>query len=186
MVSKRVSVLAAIAAVAAVVTGTALACGDKLVALGGGVGFERVVMSRHPGRIVLLAEPATGLAAANDRFNIASGLALAGHDVQVVKDSSELGRPEHGHTPDLILVDVSRVGQLQLHPTVGSKVPIILPIAYAGAGDAVAAPGPQDGCVTIANGRKGAPVLQAVEKALKLRSRGLHMPCEAKYPGQQA
>jgi hypothetical protein len=32
--------------------GTAWACGDKLVALGGGVGFERIMVSRNPGHIV--------------------------------------------------------------------------------------------------------------------------------------
>ena len=182
MVTKRVGALAAVATITAVVTGTALACGDKLVALGGGVGFERIVMSRHPGRVVLLVEPATGLAAANERFNIASGLALAGHDVQVVKDPAELAKPEHGHTPDVILVDATRARQLQIHRVASGTPPTVLPIAYPAAGEAAV----QDGCVTVASGRKGQPVLQAVEKALKLRSRGLPMPCEAKTLGQQA
>lgn len=185
MNSKRLGAIAAIAAAAAVVTGTALACGDKLVALGGGVGFERIVMSRHPGRIVLLAEPATGLAAANERFNIASGLTLAGHEVMVVKNASELAKPEHGHTPDVILVDVSRVRQFQFQPVANGTPPTILPIAYAQGGDAIAAE-QQTGCVTVASGRKGMPVIQAVEKALKLRSRGQPMPCESKNLGQQA
>ena len=49
----------------------ALACGDKLVAMGGGVGFERVMVSRNPGHIILMLEPSTGLATANEKFNLA-------------------------------------------------------------------------------------------------------------------
>ena len=52
-----------LAGCAALLAGAALACGDKLVALGGGVGFERVIVSRNPGHIILMLEPATGLAA---------------------------------------------------------------------------------------------------------------------------
>ena len=57
---------AAVAAVAfaASLAGSAWACGDKLVALGGGVGFQRVVVSRNPGHIILMLEPASGLDAA--------------------------------------------------------------------------------------------------------------------------
>ena len=41
------------------------------------------------------------------------------------------------------------------------------------------------GCVTVADDRKGAQVLKAVEQALKLRSRGQPMPCETSAASQK-
>ena len=35
-----------------------------------------MVVSRHPGHIIMLLEPATGLTAANDRFNLSASLSL--------------------------------------------------------------------------------------------------------------
>ena len=51
---------AAAAVCATSLTTAAWACGDKLVALGGGVGFDRVMVSRNPGHIILMLEPSTG------------------------------------------------------------------------------------------------------------------------------
>ena len=177
MKNQRLTLIVAAAAMSFVATGAALACGDKLVALGGGVGYQRVMMSRHPGRIALLAEPATGLAAANDRLGLASSLAQAGHEVHVVKSMDEL-RSAH----DVILVDASRVSELHVRPVAGDAAPTILPVAYPAQGEAAAG---QRTCVTVASGRRGTQVLLAVEKALKLRSRGQPMTCES-AAGQQA
>lgn len=174
------------ASLSAALAGTALACGDKLVALGGGVGFEKVMVSRHPGHIVLLLEPATGLTAANDRFNLSVSLSLAGHEVTVLRSAEELRTRRDGPVPDLILVDASRARQLQFQPVSGGMAPMILPILYESGPGGVAAAEQDTGCVTIAGGRKGAQVLQAVEKAMKLRSRGLPSPCERSADSQQA
>lgn len=174
------------ASFAAVLAGTALACGDKLVALGGGVGFERVMVSRHPGHIIMLLEPATGLAAANDRFNISAALSLAGHEVTVLRSAEELRTHRDGPVPDLILVDATRARQLQMLPVSNGTAPMIMPIVYSSNSGDVATAEQEAGCVTVAGGRKGAQVLQAVEKAMKLRSRGLPLPCEKNADSQQA
>lgn len=163
---------------AAVLTGTAWACGDKLVALGGGVGFERIMVSRHPGHIILLLEPATGLTEANDRFNLAGSLSLAGHEVRIVKSAEELHAQRDMTMPDLILVDAKRAKQAQFQPVTGGAGPMIMPVAYSADRGEPEAAEQQSGCITVASGRKGAQVLKAVENALKLRSRGLPMPCE--------
>ena len=44
------------------------ACGDKLLAIGGGVSFERVFSSRHPGNLILFVSPLSPLRAANDEL----------------------------------------------------------------------------------------------------------------------
>jgi hypothetical protein len=187
MDAKRIGAVAVVAAACAITFGsTAWACGDKLVALGGGVAFERIMVSRNPGRIILWLEPATGLAAANDKFNLAASLSLAGHDVAVVESADDLRAQRDAAAPDLILVDATRAKQIQFPFAAGGKGPTIMPVMYsAGRGELEAAQ-QQTGCVTVAGGRKGTELLKAVEHALKLRSRGLPMPCDKSTESQQA
>jgi hypothetical protein len=171
--------------VGATLATAALACGDKLVAMGGGVGFERVMLSRNPGHIVLMLEPSTGLAAANDKFNLAGSLKLAGHEVFVATSAEDLRAQHIEVAPDVILVDASRANEFQFQPLAAGTGPSILPVAYeAGGGEAVAAP--DNACVTVADGHRGAQVLKAVEHALKLRRRGQPTPCESSADFQKA
>jgi hypothetical protein len=185
-VRQFVAAAAAATVCATSLAGTAWACGDKLVALGGGVGFERVMVSRNPGHIVLLLEPASGLAAANEKFNFAASLSLAGHEVFIVRNADDLRSQREHKAPDLILVDAARAQQLQFQATAGGAGPMIMPVVYPTEGGEAEVAEQQVGCVTVAGGRKGAQLLKAVEKALKLRSRGLPMTCEKGADSQQA
>jgi hypothetical protein len=164
----------------------ALACGDKLVAMGGGVGFERVMVSRNPGHIILMLEPSTGLAAANEKFNLAGSLKLAGHEVFVATSAEDLREQRIAVTPDVILVDASRAKQFQFHPVSADAGPSIMPVAYSADAGGQAVADPEVACVTVASGRKGAQVLKAVEQTMKLRRRGLPTPCESNADNQKA
>lgn len=160
------------------------ACGDKLVALGGGVGFERIVVSRNPSHIIMLLEPGSGLAAANDKFNLAASLNLAGHEVVIAKSVDEL-RAKQNPAPDLIMVDASRASSIAVPAAAGGKAPLIMPVEYFADGSTVPASYRPASCVTVAEGRKGATVLKAVEHSLKLRSRGETPPCSTGAPTQK-
>jgi hypothetical protein len=187
MKAKPLNTAAVTVAVCAMsIAGGAWACGDKLVALGGGVGFERVIVSRNPGHIVLMLEPATGLTAANEKFNLAASLSLAGHEVFVVKNVDELRAQGSSTAPDLILIDATRAKQLGFQPVSDGSGPVIMPVAYSADRGELDATAQQSGCVTVAGGRKGSRLLKAVENALKLRSRGLPLPCEKSADSQQA
>ena len=187
MVAKQLGTAAVAATVCAIsIAGTAWACGDKLVALGGGVGFERIMVSRNPGHIILILEPATGLAAANDKFNFAASLSLAGHEVRIVKNADDLRTQRDTAAPDLILVDATRAKQIQYQPDSGGRGPMIMPVLYPADRAQATAVEQLGDCVTVAGGRKGAQLLKAVENALKLRSRDLPMPCEKNADSQQA
>jgi hypothetical protein len=184
---KQVSAAVAAAAVCATsLAGSVWACGDKLVAMGGGVGFERVIVSPNPGHIILLLEPASALAAANEEFNFAASLSLAGHEVFIVKNADDLRAQREQKAPDLILMDAARAAQLQIHTAQGGAGPMIMPVVYPTERGEAEVADQQAGCVTVAGGRKGAQLLKAVEKALKLRSRGLPMTCEQSAASQQA
>lgn len=168
----------------ALLTTAALACGDKLVAMGGGVGFERVMVSRNPGHIILMLEPSTGLATANEKFNLAGSLKLAGHEVFVATSAEDLREQRLTATPDVILVDASRAKQLQFQPASGTG-PSIMPVAYSADAGGQAVTDPQGACVTVASGRKGAEVLKAVEQTMKLRRRGLPTSCDSNADKQK-
>jgi hypothetical protein len=186
MVAKQLGTAVVAAMVCAIsLAGTAWACGDKLVALGGGVGFERISVSRNPGRIVLMLEPATGLAAANEKYNLAASLSLAGHEVSIAKNAEELRTQSAAAAPDLILVDASRAKDLEFQFVSSGAGPVFMPVAYPAGGGAMVPVDRKAGCVAVADGRKGAQVLKSVEQALKLRSRGLPMPCETSADSQR-
>ena len=187
MAAKNVGTAAVVTAALAVsFAGTGWACGDKLVALGGGVGFQRVMVSRNPGHIVLLLEPATGLKAANDRFNFAASLSLAGHEVFIVKDANELRAQGEGPAPDLILVDATRAQQLRLRPVAGGMSPLIMPVEYSAERGELEVTEQGAGCVMVSGGRKSAQLLKAIETALKHRSRGQPLPCDKAADTKQA
>jgi hypothetical protein len=185
MATSRVGVTAFMAAgCAALLAGTALACGDKLVALGGGVGFDRVIVSRHPGHIVLMLEPATGLAEANEKLNLAGSLSLAGHEVFVARNAEELRAHRLAVAPDLILVDAGRASGIQPQPVADKKDPVILPVAFAPSSE-LTSKELEGGCVVVIEGKKGAQLLKRVERVLKLRSRGEAMTCDKNVESQQ-
>lgn len=169
----------------ALLAGSALACGDKLVAMGGGVGFDRVVVSRNPSHIILMLEPATGLAEANQKLNLAGSLSLAGHEVFVARNAEELRAHRLAVAPDLILVDAGRAVELQPQPVVDKRDPVILSVAYAPSSE-LAADELEAGCVAVIEGKKGTQLLKTVERVLKLRSRGETMPCEKSVESQKA
>ena len=154
-----------------------VACGDKLVALGGGVRFERVVVSRHPGRILLVLSPGSGLDAANSRFNLAASLALAGHTVVKIGDPAELGDTLTDDPVDLVLVDSSDFRGIALRTGSVDLAPTIVPVKYQGLSPAGTSAGKAADCVADAGERKGKTLLRTVEKTLDLRSRGLPSGC---------
>ena len=165
-------------AFAASLAGSAWACGDKLVALGGGVGFQRVVVSRNPGHIILMLEPASGLDAANKRYNLAASLSLAGHEVFIARNDDELREMRATAKPDLILVDAASSKKYDSPPATGGKVAAIIPVSYSEGAGQFAVSMQQSGCGSVDVGSKGSKLLKAVEGAMKLRSRGLPMPCD--------
>lgn len=186
MGAMRVGIVGVLAACCGVLlAGSALACGDKLVAMGGGVGFDRVVVSRNPSHIILMLEPATGLAEANEKLNLVASLSLAGHEVFVARNAEELRTHRLAVAPDLILVDAGRAVELQPRPVVDRKDPVILPVVYAPSSK-LAVEKLGAGCVAVIEGKKGTQLLKTVERVLKLRSRGETMPCEKSDENQKA
>jgi len=164
-----------ISIVALLCVADAQACGDKLVVLGGGVDFERLKHSRHPGNIILKTSPNSALSSANEGSALASSLELAGHKVRVVADDSAFDDAVRDTRPDLVLVDVGEAAQTTARfagtpsaPAVLGVVGNVTPAGYESAS--------AKGCVAP-TARKGRRVLQLVEEILDRRSEGLPDTC---------
>lgn len=159
-------------------------CGDKLAALGGGVRFERVVVSRHPGRILMVLSPGSGLAEANARYNLTSSLTLAGHSVVAIEDPAELGSTLTVEPVDLVLVDATEFRGIALHSSSAGRAPTILPVIFQDDSSSRPPTDPLPGCSADAGAAKGRSLLRTIEKTLDLRSRGLPGLCGSTPPGQ--
>lgn len=185
-VTRRLALAVLVSGFPFLVSFAAYGCGDKLTALGGGVQFERLFLSRHPGRIVMLLEPASALRAADEKYRFSSSLSLAGHQVKSVSNAVELRDAVSSAGADLVLVDVATARHLQFQSTAAGQGPAILPVLFAPSAADLATAEKQVGCVADAASHRGRQLLKIIEKTLQLRSRGLSMPCAAGAAGHKA
>ena len=168
----------------ALVAGPSWGCGDKLVALGGGVRFEQVVVSRHPGRILMVVSPGSGLAEANSTFNLAASLRLVGHTVITADDTEAIDEGLLGNLVDLVLVDASEFSGAALHSSAVGQGPTILPVVFQDAARSHASAGWAPECIANAGERKGKALLKTVEATLARRSKGQPAGCSGSTTGR--
>jgi hypothetical protein len=181
----RILALGMVLGAAALFGTSSVACGDKLVALGGGVRFERIVVSRHPGRILVILSPGSGLAVANTRYSLTSSLMLAGHTVVEIDDPAELGSTLTTEPLDLVLIDATEFHGIALRSSSTGQAPTILPVVYQDGSSSQPATRPVPDCSADAGKAKGKNLLRTIEKTLDLRSRGLPDACGATPAGHR-
>lgn len=161
------------------VTGTALPCGDKLAAIGGGIRFERVYAARHPARVALFVPGQSRLREANEELKLAQALQRAGHQVIVIDDTRDLPDRLQPDRVDLLLVDVADV------PALGASAaapPLALLVRSSASGssalkEAAAALPPK--CVAELSRRTSVQLLRKVDDALERSKRGMPPACPA-------
>ncbi|HXC58613.1 MAG TPA: hypothetical protein VN645_04800 [Steroidobacteraceae bacterium] len=173
-VFRTVSVLA----IGLFVTAAALACGDKLSAIGGGVRFERVFAARYPGRIAIYAPEQSALRTANDELRLAEMLRRAGHTVTVFDDPQDLRRALQTATADLVLVDAADAAQFRAAENATTGAPI-MSVSYISRAKAAKANLVQSRCVTQLTRRSSALLLRELDTVLERRGRGLPAACES-------
>jgi hypothetical protein len=157
------------------------ACGDKLVALGGGVPFERIRMAQHPATVILYLNPERHLQAVNADIRLDKALARAGHTVRTVATRADLDRAMREAGADIVLMDWADAFALNAKLT--DKLPT-LPVVYGGAGAAELSSAQTQGtCVVEASKRKSAQLMRAVEHIIEDREKGLTVDC-AKIGGR--
>ena len=181
----RALLLCVVAGSSTLLSGLSLACGDKLVALGGGVRFEQVVVSRHPGRILIILSPGSALAEANSRFNLTSSLTLVGHSVITADDAAEIDNSLLDGQVDLVLVDATELRGVAFKSSAAGQGPTILPVVFQDGPTSHPNTGLAPGCTADAGERKGKTLLKTVERTLARRSRGQLDSCVAPPAGHR-
>jgi len=160
------------------VSAAAFACGDKLVALGGGIQFERVMVSRHPSRIAVLLSPASGLEGANREFNLVASLTLVGHDVTVVASHEELDALLEHSRQHLVLVDYADTARMFRRTAAVVSMPDVLPVLVRPTAAELRAAEREIGCIAEISSRSDRKTLRRVEELLEARSKNKRLPCE--------
>ena len=145
----------------------ALACGDKLTVLGGGIPFDKIHTNHRHGSLIMYLSPDSRLSATNNDARIDQALTRDGHQVKVVQSSAELKQALDSGQADFVLIDWSEAQRLQ--PGVIAKVPIV-PVTYDGDAGERALAQSRSGCVVQSNKRHSREMVHEVEDLLENQS----------------
>ena len=171
---KRLQLMIIGAASALLLQSAAFACGDKLVALGGGVPFERIHVARHPGKVILYLDVDSGLRAANADMRLDTALTRAGHRVLTVATPADLDRAMAQSGADLVVMDWAVEAKIKARLADNVRT---LPILYGAAPQDVTRARAQDHCVVDASRRDGARLLLTIEQILEDQTKGFPVDC---------
>jgi hypothetical protein len=157
----------AIATLALASAPSALACGDKLTVLGGGIPFEKIHTNHRHGSLVMYLSPDSRLLATNSDARIDQALTRDGHQVKLVQSSAELKQALDAGQVDFVLIDLSEARQLQAD--VLAHVPIV-PVTYGSDAAERALAQTRSGCVVESNKRHSHEMVHEVEALLENQS----------------
>ena len=106
----------------------ALACGDKLLAVGRGVRFQRAYAA-HDANLVIYVADARGRAALNNA-KLQNMLTRAGHKLQVVASGSQLDEALKSGKVDIVLADFGDLAGIAENLRSAPSKPIIVPVLF--------------------------------------------------------
>jgi hypothetical protein len=157
----------AVATLALASAPSALACGDKLTVLGGGIPFERIHTNHRHGSLIMYLSPDSRLSATNSDARLDQALTRDGHQVRLVQSSAELKQALDSGQADFVLIDWSEAKQLQ--SDVIAHVPIV-PVTYGSDAAERALAQSRSGCVVQSNKRHSHQMVHEVEALLENQS----------------
>jgi hypothetical protein len=122
-----VSALGAVFVALAAFSGTvALACGDKLLAIGRGVRFQRVDAAREANLVIYFGGSQAGGPLGNAKLQIT--LRRSVHKLQLVQGGPQLDEALKAGRVDVVLVELSDLSGIAQQLHVAPSKPVILPI----------------------------------------------------------
>jgi hypothetical protein len=151
---------------------TAQGCGDKLLALGRGVRFQRAFAAAHPASLLIYNTPASRAALTKDR-ELQSALKSAGHKLVAIEDSRMLQQVLASGKYDVVLADLPEVAGLTQALQSAPSHPVIVPVIYKPDKAALAAAGRQYSMVLKAPA-KPVEFLAVIDELMKRRIAGAH------------
>lgn len=170
--------LVALAALAGVLLGSGplSACGDKLVLLGRGIRFQRMLATKNPATILVYLNPGAGIASADREYQLRSLLKLAGHKPRSVATTSDLTREIGSGSYDLVLADYSDVPALKQLLPAKSKAGVI-PVIYNPTVDQRAAAEKEYSCL-VTPAKKNYDLLKVIDQAMTTRPESTGPKCQ--------
>ena len=144
------------------------ACGDKAIALGRGVRFQRAFAALKPGSILIYAGGNSNGAPVR-RSELQSTLKLAGHKVQTVEDLVKLDQALASAKYDLILADVADAAAVARQIESKPSKPVLLPLIHKPTNIELAAAERQYSLLLKTPSKIG-DFLATIDQAIKLRA----------------
>jgi len=153
-------------AIAALSGTTALACGDKLLAVGRGLRFQHVSAAHEANLLIYSAGTQNGAALSSTKLQ--TTLRRAVHRLQLVQGGSELDQALKTGRVDVMLVDFTDIAEITQQLQSASSKPVILPILVKASKTALAAAQKQYKFALRATA-DDFEYLTAIDEAMKLR-----------------
>jgi hypothetical protein len=171
--------LVALGALAGVllVSQSLFACGDKLVLLGRGIRFQRMLATKHPATILVYLNPGSGISAADREYQLRSLLKFAGHKPRAVTSAAELTTELGSGKYDLVLADYSDAPSLEKEVQAAKARPALIPVVYNPSADQRAAAEKEYSCL-IAPAKKNYDLLHVVDQAMVSRAENSSPMCK--------
>ncbi len=157
--------------------GSLLACGDKLVLLGRGIRFQRMLATKHPAAILVYLNPGSGISAADREYQLCSLLKFAGHKPRAVTSPAELTTELGSGKYDLVLADYADALSLEKKVEAAKARPVLIPVAYNASADQRAAAEKKYSCL-ITPAKKNYDLLSVVDQAMVSRAENSSPICK--------
>jgi hypothetical protein len=153
------------------------ACGDKLVLLGRGIRFQRMIATKHPATILVYLNPGTGISAADREYQLRSLLKLAGHKPRSVTSAAELSMELGSGKYDLVLADYSDAPALEKEVNAAKARPALIPVVYNPSANQRASAEKEYSCL-IAPSKTNYDLLNVVDQAMVSRAENSSPICK--------
>jgi hypothetical protein len=157
-------------------TAPVLACGDKLVLLGRGIRFQRMLATKHPAAILVYLRPESGISAADREYHLDALLKLAGHKPRAVTNAVEFTKELASNSYDLVLADYSDAAALEKEMRGSKAKPTLVPVVYNPTEAERAAAEKQYSCL-VAPAKKNYEMLTVIDEAMASRGEGTGVKC---------
>jgi hypothetical protein len=153
------------------------ACGDKLVLLGRGIRFQRMIATKHPATILVYLNPGAGISAADREYQLRSLLKLAGHKPRAVSTPGELTKEIGSGIYDLVLADYADAAALAKQIDAANPKPGLIPVMYNPSADQRAAVEKEYSCL-VTPAKKNYDLLKVIDQAMTTRPGGSAPRCQ--------
>jgi hypothetical protein len=145
------------------------ACGDKLVLLGRGIRFQRMLATKHPATILVYLIPAAGISAAVREYQLRSLLKVAGHMPLAVTSAAEVRTELGSGKYDVVLADYADAAGLEKEVREAKARPALIPVVYNPTASRRAAAEKEFSCL-ITPAKKNYDLLSVVDQAMVSRA----------------